>query len=69
MIADLEKIRELGVTPLGIKVIVKSNVIRHDAAKLAALIENITKTKKLEKAFGRYIVRQIYKFFKGVSRI
>ncbi|HOJ78165.1 MAG TPA: YvcK family protein [Bacillota bacterium] len=69
VIADLEKIRELGVTPLGIKVIVKSNVIRHDAAKLAALIENITKTKKLEKAFGRYIVRQIYKFFKGVSRI
>jgi len=65
--ADFEKVKELGINPLGMEVIVKSSVIRHDALKLAALIEEIARTKKLERAFGKHFTKQIFKLFKGIS--
>ncbi|TCL75267.1 putative cofD-like protein [Hydrogenispora ethanolica] len=67
--ADFDKIKALGVTPLGLEVIVKSNLIRHDAFKLAQMVLNLYRTQRLGKAFGKRLSRKIYRFFKGFTAL
>jgi uncharacterized cofD-like protein len=67
VLADLDKISDLGITPLGTKIIVKSNVIRHDTVKLAHLIYSLSKTHQLGSTFGGFLNKRIYRFFKGIS--
>lgn len=69
VIADLDQINALGIKPVGIDIVFKSNVIRHDATKLATLIDDLIRANKLENAFGRHIARQISKIFKVFSGI
>ncbi|MCL6590436.1 MAG: YvcK family protein [Firmicutes bacterium] len=64
---DFEKIRNLGVTPLGLKVITKANVIRHDAMKLARIIERLSRTQNIGFGFGKLFLRQLNRFLKGLS--
>jgi uncharacterized cofD-like protein len=63
---DFEKIRNLGVTPLGLKVITKTNVIRHDAMKLARIIDRISRTQNICFGFGKLFLRQLNRFLKGL---
>ncbi len=67
--ADLNKIEALGITPLGTKIIVKSNLIRHDAVKLARLVNNLAQTHQFGHTFGKYFTKQIYRFIKGFSSV
>ena len=69
VLADLEKIKQYGVTPLGTKIIVKSNVIRHDADKLAKMIFRLSRTQKFGHRFGRFLIKQFYRLIKGFSVI
>jgi uncharacterized cofD-like protein len=62
--ADLDKIGELGITPLGTKIIVKSKVIRHDTMKLAHLISGLSRTHRFGASFGGFLNKKIYRFFK-----
>ncbi|HBF37390.1 MAG TPA: hypothetical protein DDW50_08730, partial [Firmicutes bacterium] len=64
VLADLDKIGELGITPLGRKIIVKSKVIRHDATKLAHLIAGLSRTHQFGSSFGGFLNKKIYRFFK-----
>lgn len=59
--ADLEKIRAMGVTPVGLEIIRQGNVIRHDAEKLAEWVDDLARTRKIEKLFGKFTVRNIFK--------
>jgi uncharacterized cofD-like protein len=67
VLADLDKISELGITPLGTKIIAKSNVIRHDTIKLAHLVYSLSRTHQFGFTFGRFFHKQIYRFFKVFS--
>lgn len=69
VIADLDKIKLLGVAPLGAKIIVKTSLIRHDADKLAKMIFRLAKTQKFGHAFGKFLIKQFYRFIKGFSLI
>jgi uncharacterized cofD-like protein len=69
VLADLDKISELGITPLGTKIIVKSNVIRHDAVKLAHLIYSLSRTHQFGSNLGRFFNKKIYHFLKGLPVI
>jgi uncharacterized cofD-like protein len=61
--ADLEKIESLGVTPIGTEIIIKSNVIRHDAVKLARMIYSLSRTQRFEHVFGKPIAKQLFRLF------
>ncbi|HBE80987.1 MAG TPA: hypothetical protein DDW65_24845, partial [Firmicutes bacterium] len=65
VVSDLDNINDLGITPLGTKIIVKSKVIRHDTMKLARLVYSISKTHQFGSTFGWFFSKQIYRFFKG----
>lgn len=67
VLADLEKIKQMGLTPLGAKIIVKSNLIRHDADKLAKIINRLSKTQRFGHAFGKFLIKQFYRFIKGIT--
>ncbi len=71
--ADFERVKALGVTPFGLEVIVKSNLIRHDATKLAQMVLNLYRTQRFGKAFGKKLSRKIYqklyRFFKGLTTL
>lgn len=67
VVADLEAIRDMGVSPVGLEIIRQGNVIRHDAVKLAEWVDELARARKLEKLFGRFTVRNILHFFKGFS--
>jgi uncharacterized cofD-like protein len=65
VVSDLDNINDLGITPLGTKIIVKSKVIRHDTMKLARLVYSLSKTHQFGSTFGWFFSKQIYRFFKG----
>ena len=69
VLADLDKVRSMGVTPLGARIIVKTNLIRHDAGKLAELILHLAQTNKMGFGLGRLIPKQLYRFIKGISGV
>lgn len=69
VLADLDKVRSMGITPLGAKIIVKSNFIRHDAGKLAEMILRLAQTTNIGFGLGRLIPKHLYKFFKGISGV
>jgi uncharacterized cofD-like protein len=62
--ADLEKIKALGITPLGAELVTKSRVIRHDARKLAEIVENLIRTKKFETVFGKFFTTYLARHVK-----
>jgi uncharacterized cofD-like protein len=62
--ADLEKIKDMGITPLGAALIVKSQVIRHDARKLALIIEHLIRAKKFEAVFGKFGAKYLRRLIK-----
>lgn len=59
VVADLDNIKALGITPIGEELIIKAHVIRHDPAKLATLIENLIRTKKIEAFCGKFITKYL----------
>ncbi len=67
VLADFDKIQSLGVTPLGAKIIAKSSVIRHDAAKLTRMIYQLSRTQKIGISFGKAFTRQLFRFVKSIS--
>lgn len=67
--ADLDKIEALGITPLGAKIITRSNVIRHDAAKLARLIDSLSRTQQLGSTFGKFFTKQFSRFLRGFTAL
>lgn len=67
--ADLEIIKALGISPMGIDIVHKSSVIRHDAQKLAKLVEKLARTQKIGNVFGKEWVRRIYELVKGLTEI
>lgn len=69
VLADLDKIKNYGVTPIGAKIIIKSNVVRHDATKLAKMIYRLSRTQKIGSNFGKIFTRQLYRFVKRLPGI
>jgi uncharacterized cofD-like protein len=69
VVADFDKIKNYGVTPLGAKIIAKSNVIRHDATKLTRMIYQLSRTQKIGNNFGKGITRQLFRFFKSLPGV
>lgn len=67
VVADLDRIKGLGISPIGVDIVSRGGVIRHDAAKLAALVDELVRNEKIEKAFGKSLVRKIYHFFKRIQ--
>ncbi len=65
VVADFEKVKALGVAPFGFDVITKTNVIRHDAGKLAQMVLNFYRTQRLGQAFGKRVAGKLYRLFKG----
>ncbi len=65
VLADFEKVKALGVAPFGFDVITKTNVIRHDAGKLAQMVLNFYRTQRLSQAFGKRVAGKLYRLFKG----
>jgi uncharacterized cofD-like protein len=63
--ADFDEIRELGVEPLGVSIIQKTTLIRHDAAKLAQIVQRLTRRQRIGQTFGRAVARRIYRIFKS----
>ena len=63
---DLEAIARLGITPLAVRIITKTNYIRHDAAKLARIILEIYRAHRIERAFGKSFTKRIYPFLKSL---
>mgnify|MGYP003936751055 CR=1 FL=1 len=63
--ADLERIKALGINPIAMDIIKKTSVIRHDALKLAELILELARRRKIENVFGKGIMGQLYRLFKG----
>jgi uncharacterized cofD-like protein len=66
VLPDLDKITEMGITPLGTEIIVKSNVIRHDTTKLAHLVYSLSRTQQIGSNLGRFFNKKIYRFFKAM---
>ncbi len=56
---DLEDIASLGVTPLAVPVITKTNYIRHDASKLAHIILGLYRTRRFGYAFDKSLIKQL----------
>jgi uncharacterized cofD-like protein len=69
VLADLEKIEGLGVTPVGTDIIIMSNVIRHDAVKLARMIYSLSRTQRFEHVFGKPLAKQLFRLFHRFSGI
>lgn len=69
VVADLDKIKAMGITPIGKEIIIKAHVVRHDAVKLAALIDDLIRTRKMESIFGKFIARYLLKIIKSLSGI
>ncbi|HYH02424.1 MAG TPA: gluconeogenesis factor YvcK family protein, partial [Bacillota bacterium] len=67
VVADLEKIKAMGITPIGKEIIVKAHVVRHDAGKLANLIEDLIRARKVESIFGKFIARHLLKIIEPIS--
>lgn len=67
--ADVEIIKDLGITPLSSRIISKSTVIRHDARKLAKIIENLAKSRRIGYPFGKFVIKQFFRFLKGFSGV
>lgn len=67
VVADLERIKALGITPIAMDIIRKTSVIRHDALRLAELILELARRRKIESVFGRGVMGQVYRFFKRFS--
>jgi uncharacterized cofD-like protein len=61
---DLEKIKAMGILPLGEELIAKSRVIRHDAHKLAVIIEHLIRAKKFETVFGKFFTTYLARHVK-----
>jgi uncharacterized cofD-like protein len=61
---DLENIKAMGITPMGEELVAKSHVIRHDAHKLATIIEHLIRAKKFEATFGKLITKYLARFVK-----
>lgn len=64
---DLEQIKSLGVTPLASRIIVKSTVVRHDARKLAKIVNSLARSRRIGLPFGKFVVKQFFRFVKGFS--
>lgn len=69
VVADFDMIKSYGVTPIGAKIITKSNVIRHDAFKLAKMIYRLSKTQTIGGDIGKTITRQFYRFIRSLPGI
>ena len=67
VLADLEKVRALGVTPLAAEIIMQAPVIRHDAFKLAQLVYRLSRTQQIGYPFGKFLIRHLNRIFRGVS--
>lgn len=65
---DIENIRALGIEPLGEEIILKAHVIRHDARKLAALVEYLIRQRKFESIFGKLITKHLLRFLSSRLR-
>ncbi|MGD9155954.1 MAG: YvcK family protein [Bacillota bacterium] len=61
---DLENIKAMGITPIGEPLIAKSRVIRHDARRLAVIIEQLIRAKKFEATFGKFLTKYLAWFIK-----
>lgn len=66
---DPDIIAGLGVTPLAMPVITKTNYIRHDASKLAGIIFGMYRTHRIGHAFGKTLTRQLLRFIKGFTSL
>lgn len=64
---DFDKIRNLGVTPIGAEIITKSSLVRHDALKLARMVNSLSRTQRIGSAFGKHFAKKLYRFFKRFS--
>ncbi len=62
--ADMERIKALGITPIAMDIIKKTSVIRHDALKLAEVVLELARRRKIESLFGKRIMRLFFRFFK-----
>ena len=69
VVVDLDKIRSMGITPIEAEIIVKSNLIRHDADKLAQILNNIVRTHKIDRVFFKVFTKQLFKMFKKLSGV
>jgi uncharacterized cofD-like protein len=69
VVADFDKIKSYGVTPIGAKIIAKSKVIRHDAFKLAKMIYRLSKTQTIGGDLGKTVTRQFYRFVRSLPGI
>jgi uncharacterized cofD-like protein len=59
---DIENIRALGIEPLGEEIILKAHVVRHDARKLAALVDHLIRQRKFENVFGKLLTKHLFRF-------
>ncbi|NLW46462.1 MAG: YvcK family protein [Firmicutes bacterium] len=62
---DLDVISNMGITPLAVQIITKTNYIRHDASKVARLILGLYRTQGVSHTFGKLITKQLLRFLKS----
>jgi uncharacterized cofD-like protein len=65
---DLENLRAMGIEPLGEDIILKTHVIRHDARKLAALVDHLIRQRKFEGIFGKLLTKHMFRFLSSRFR-
>ncbi len=64
---DFDKVKSLGIVPLGAEIITKTSLIRHDARKLARMVLKFYRTQQLSHALGKRVMSKVYRMFKVLS--
>ncbi len=67
VMADFEKIKALGATPYGEKLISDTEIIRHDPKKLTKIIEELNRQRELDSFFGKIFTGNFWQRFKNLS--